>query len=514
MMDKGINVEEIVAQIRSRIAANPARKVSVTETTYGPSKDAERLRTAIEEDAARFAELDAGLEASGLKIGHQPLAPPTWRGRIGAMAVSVVRRLIWWYTPPIKELAAQIHLRNREQALRHRQLQEHMLVWTRDLVAVLERTQTIERISGVIEGIQRDLSTCNRQIHLLRDQVDERFREATQDCSEFKAQLAEVVDDIVLLKSATDREANQQLRESLLNRVESCESTVQHLATQVRSLGSLPRLVSDYGLAIQKQRSELSICEHKIAMVLRELRSQLPEPLTLPQLEQITKESDDAIALLYAEFEDVFRGPRDEIKQRQNIYLTRVQEAGAGGQASPVLDLGSGRGEWLELLSEHQLVGIGVDRNPGMIKRCRELNLNVSQGDVLPYLNSLPDRSMGAITSFHVVEHLQFESVITLIDECLRVLKPGGLLILETPNPQNTLVGSQTFWIDPTHNRPIPSQTLRFFVEARGFCDVEILALQPPPETLRVPDDGNPLTARFNEYFYGPQDYAVIGRRP
>jgi O-antigen chain-terminating methyltransferase len=166
------------------------------------------------------------------------------------------------------------------------------------------------------------------------------------------------------------------------------------------------------------------------------------------------------------------------------------------------------------LLADRNLVGSGVDSNPGMIERCRALGIHATLGEALTHLRALPDRSAGAVTSFHMVEHLPFETVIALLDETLRVLRTGGVLILETPNPQNVLVGSHTFWIDPTHLKPIPSQTLRFFVEARGFCETEVWNLQPYPAAIRLPEDPAGMGDRFNDYFYGPQDYGIIARRP
>jgi hypothetical protein len=113
-----------------------------------------------------------------------------------------------------------------------------------------------------------------------------------------------------------------------------------------------------------------------------------------------------------------------------------------------------------------------------------------------------------------MVEHMPFHLVLAMIDEALRVLKVGGTLILETPNPQNLLVGAYTFYFDPTHRKPLPSPMLRFCVEARGFCNVEIKDLHPYPESARLIERGDGLASRLNEYFYGPQDYSVIGYRP
>ena len=96
-----------------------------------------------------------------------------------------------------------------------------------------------------------------------------------------------------------------------------------------------------------------------------------------------------------------------------------------------------------------------------------------------------------------------------LLDETFRVLKPGGLAIFETPNPQNVLVGSCNFYLDPTHRHPVPSSMMKFMAETRGFSKVEILNLHPYPASLLL--SGSELADRFSEYFYGPQDYAAIG---
>jgi O-antigen chain-terminating methyltransferase len=140
--------------------------------------------------------------------------------------------------------------------------------------------------------------------------------------------------------------------------------------------------------------------------------------------------------------------------------------------------------------------------------------LPIVQGDALGYLRGLPDACLGAVTSFHMAEHLPFDVVLTLVDESLRVLKSGGILILETPNPANLLVGAHTFHLDPMHLKPLPSPMLRFFVEGRGFCDVHVRELHPYPEVVRLHDDGSGVAGRLNDCLYGPQDYAVIGRKP
>jgi O-antigen chain-terminating methyltransferase len=273
--------------------------------------------------------------------------------------------------------------------------------------------------------------------------------------------------------------------------------------------------VSELGLYTYQTRTSLSIQDRRLALFMEEARKRLPEPLAQDQLQgMVNHDTQHRYDSLYAAFEDVFRGSREDIKARQSVYLPLLKEHAIGAPAMPVLDLGCGRGEWIELLGEHGLEARGVDSNDVMVERCKSLGLPVLQNDALSYLGSLPDACIGAITSFHMVEHMPFDVIMTLIDESLRVLKPGGIVILETPNPANFQVGAYTFHFDPTHLKPLPSPTLRFAVEARGFCDVHVRELHPYPEVLRFADDGKGIASRLNDYLYGPQDYAVIGRKP
>jgi O-antigen chain-terminating methyltransferase len=228
---------------------------------------------------------------------------------------------------------------------------------------------------------------------------------------------------------------------------------------------------------------------------------------TLPERIKIEKCSLDAF---YVKLEDKFRGTREDIKQRLRIYLPIITQTNIGKQDSAILDVGCGRGEWLELLRESDYIARGLDMNRIMIEQCLGYGMDVVEGDVITYLRSLPDSSLGAVTGFHIIEHLPFEVLTKLLDETVRVLKPGGLAIFETPNPQNVLVASNTFYLDPTHRNPLPSPLIKFLVEARGLCQVTVMNLHPCTDTLLVPGASD-LTQRFNEYFYGPRDYAVIG---
>ena len=124
-------------------------------------------------------------------------------------------------------------------------------------------------------------------------------------------------------------------------------------------------------------------------------------------------------------------------------------------------------------------------------------------------MRSLPDGSVAAVTGFHIVEHVRIDALVSLLDEVKRVLRPGGLVIFETPNPENVLVGSNFFYLDPTHHHPLPSELMEFLFDSRGFERVEVLNLHPW-DAGRVAGEGE-LAERFNGFFFGPMDYGILG---
>lgn len=214
---------------------------------------------------------------------------------------------------------------------------------------------------------------------------------------------------------------------------------------------------------------------------------------------------------IYVFLENHLRGEREDVKNRLKFYLPFIKGVKAGSKESPILDIGCGRGEWLELLKENNLNARGLDLNQIMVKMCKERGFEVIESEALSFLKNLSDCSLGAVTGFHIIEHYGFEFLIKLLVEILRVLKPGGLVIFETPNPNNVLVGSCNFYLDPTHFKPLPSHLIKLVLESRGFNDVNIIYLHPYEDDFKIKDNGSEISKQFNDYFYGPQDYAVVG---
>src|SRR5215213_2066219 len=226
---------------------------------------------------------------------------------------------------------------------------------------------------------------------------------------------------------------------------------------------------------LQKSRMEIAQQETRLAHLLDGSES-------LSAVAQRGEgERDHLLDSLYFSLEDTLRGTPEQIKEAVKVYLPVLRDAAI---TADILDVGCGRGE----------------------------SLDVVESEALTYLGSLPDSSLNAVTAFHFAEHLPLDALVRFLDETGRTLKPGGLLILETPNPENLIVGSCNFYLDPTHHNPIPIPTLKLLVEARGFRCQEVIKLHPVASAkIEVKDQ---LTSHINHYLYGPMNYAVVARKP
>ncbi len=210
----------------------------------------------------------------------------------------------------------------------------------------------------------------------------------------------------------------------------------------------------------------------------------------------------------YRAFEDKFRGPRELIQTRLHVYLPFVTPLCEHLDSVSAVDLGCGRGEWLELLGEHGFDIQGADLDEGMLEACHERGLTVYHREAVEFLKDLPDAGQTVVSGFHIVEHIPFADVQSLVSEALRVLQPGGLLILETPNPENLVVGTSSFYLDPTHQRPIPPDLLAFVPEYAGFARTKILRLQESESLLT--GDISTLMAVLDGV---SPDYAVVAQK-
>lgn len=208
-----------------------------------------------------------------------------------------------------------------------------------------------------------------------------------------------------------------------------------------------------------------------------------------------------------------FRGDAALLAQRLSIHLPQIEEALArcnsglsASQYPTIIDLGCGRGDWLALLQQAGHPAQGVDLSPDCVLACQARALDVRLGDALRELAHLPSDSLAVVTAFHLVEHLPLAGQITLFNEACRVLAPGGLLVVETPNPENLGVISRNFWYDPTHQRPVPRAMLHLLAKAAGFTNMTTQLLQEPPQPA---DEAEAYTPRLRHMLFCGEDAVV-----
>jgi SAM-dependent methyltransferase len=220
-----------------------------------------------------------------------------------------------------------------------------------------------------------------------------------------------------------------------------------------------------------------------------------------------------------ATFEDQFRGSESELRDRYLGLAARL----AG--CSPAVDLGCGRGEFLELLQESGLEAKGVEIDRSLVELGTKAGLPIEYGDAVGWLASQPDSSLGAISLIQVIEHLSPKDRTEIVRLAFEKLRPGGRVLIETLNPQSLYIFARAFYADPTHDTPVHPAYLEFLLKEAGFQEIGIEWRSPPPdgEALRPLDaagsDGdlveqlNANIARVNAILFGPQDYAILAVR-
>lgn len=349
-----------------------------------------------------------------------------------------------------------------------------------------------------MEAVQAQFSANQQQLETLKTSLSSRIEslfaeheKLVQDHNAVKTALAGRID-----------ETAEQVRE---------QSKTQEL--QAAELQTLKRRVDEHMQMLterlQNIRMDIAQQENRLGRLIDDGDKATPPSFQSVRPQRLETEQDHLLDSLYRSLEEGLRGTPAEIKDEVKVYLPVLHAAGISGD---VLDVGCGRGEWLQVLRDAGIQATGVDNNRILIGQCKELNLDVIEGEALAYLRSLNDQTLSAVTAFHFAEHLSLEDLVSFLDEAARTLKPRGVLILETPNPENLLVGSCNFYLDPTHKNPLPIPTLKLLVEARGFQCQDVLKLHPVTSAqIEVKDQ---LTSHLNHFLYGPMNYAVVARKP
>ncbi|MGE5569430.1 MAG: class I SAM-dependent methyltransferase [Rhodospirillales bacterium] len=251
---------------------------------------------------------------------------------------------------------------------------------------------------------------------------------------------------------------------------------------------------------VKQVRAELERTIHTELRLIRQRAAIEPPPPAPPAVEAGGAVPD----IDWLHFAERFRGTEEYVKEKQRLYLPYFSGCGE------VLDIGCGRGEFLELAREAGIPARGIDLSAELVALCRAKKLEAETADLFVYLDSLPERSLGGIFCAQVIEHLRPARLPEMLRLACTRLSTGGVLVIETPNPECLAILASHFYLDPTHHRPVPPQLLSFYLEEFGMGAIEIRRLSPAVESMPALQS---LPENFRDAFFGALDYAMIARK-
>jgi O-antigen chain-terminating methyltransferase len=402
---------------------------------------------------------------------------------------------------------------------------------------VVDLHRDVQRISDHLPLADRRLDRVEEQLAAVDrrfDSGDEVFEAIRQRIGENARRLDEIAASVTGVQSRFDGVEDQSRRiqgelESLgderipaierrLDNTERIADSAEAEAARLREV-VVPAVVDRGNVLIDRLAAEL---EEVASLVQRML---LAEPLPVPSSGPERRMAEE-LALVQPRILDAFRGSEGEIRHRLEHHLAVLEGV------ESVLDLGCGRGELLLLLREAGVEASGVESDPALAQAARRRGLGIIENDVFEALRSQDDGRWGAITAIHFLEHFVVADVLSLLDQFRRVLQPGGVLLVECPNPHNLRVGAALFWRDPTHLRPLLPETLALYLEASGFEVGDVSFLHPFPSEERFGEDGlrsgaelgnglapivdriERMAGRLDELLTGPRDFAIVARKP
>ncbi|MCX7848134.1 MAG: methyltransferase domain-containing protein [bacterium] len=372
-----------------------------------------------------------------------------------------------------------------------------------------------------LQTLEQETALFRERIRALGQREDELAVEIAR-LQESASRFAQIAEELERLKGQCNRVVEELggVRKAL----ESCESSVTRIrsAYEEEARGVAARMQEVQSLATELRvtvEEHLNRAAGILTRISRARRGQQRANQMSGEGELV--EGARTVALLpsasaYQAYEESQRGSEELVYTRLRAYVPWLQRAPLGGEAV-ILDLGSGRGEFLELLRDAGLTGYGVDINPLAVQHARAKGLDVREEDLFDALRKVKPHSLAAITAFHVIEHFPFHAICQMIALARRALLPGGLLLMETPNVFNLQVAASDFYKDPTHVRPVHPVTLDLWLRYHGFSETHIEFVHPFPrsEQLEVTQAIKPEVLRrnlkrVNELLYGYRDCAII----
>ena len=368
---------------------------------------------------------------------------------------------------------------------------------------VREQVEFNRAVMECVQATIEDLNVCKQGLSLLAGKLSrdaEDLRSEANELKDIRAHWVEwragweqklAITEIQFLRSVSELQAAFHHRVNL-------EVKAQHTEFERSLVRQNEELQQRYWAELSKVREEYERLIHSELRVVRQRASlaqaagQVARTAAPPEFANVD----------WLKFADRFRGSEEDIRSRQQMYTSRFRDHG------PVLDLGCGRGEMIQVLQDAGIKARGIDSNDDSIAMCIGKRLDAEKADLFTYLNELPDATLGGVICCQVIEHLPQARLPEMIQLVHAKLRAGGLIALETPNPECLAIFATHFYIDPTHRHPIPPALTSFYLEEAGFGRIEIERLSPAIESMPSLAE---LPEAFRKEFFGSLDYAAFG---
>lgn len=434
--------------------------------------------------------------------------------------VSAVYRLLLGRQYAFNKWMTEHHARLAQQTeyLRLGMLQVLALTARQTQCVVMFEKQGFELLREIIDGVESAL----RVVWGVNEVQPQAPTTGTESESEFSdSELPDWRADLQDLRDQIDALAQRlRLLEEKTARLGVWDTTTAILSKRIDSF------VSDYEATLREVKDDIDALKQWAAQACHPPHESPSDAAqTFARERVISAPCPLSPAFSFLEFERALRGGEYQIAQEQSRYVEWFVS-----QSAPILDVGCGRGEFLELLRQHGIEAMGIDRDADMVSYCQQKGLRVMQAELEDYLKSLPDESLGGVFLGQVIEHLEQRLVLELPMLLWNKLVPGGTVVIETVNPMCLSTFAGAMYADPTHVRPIHPKGLEFLLASVGFVDMTLLFSAPVPEAdkLQLIQEKAPLEPttkdiviqmnenlqRLNTLLYSYANYALAARKP
>ena len=425
-------------------------------------------------------------EAKVAAIGTVNPRPPGLKNSIAQFFKKTIARALDWH---VRE---QVEFNRAAIACVHASI-EALADNGRALKALVSHHQALRQdMEGVYQQLREDMGVLYREAQELKDIRNHwaQWRVGFEDRRD--------ASEIHMLRTISELQGSFQLR------VTQLEQSFRELARQQHA--SFTDALERNTMDVQKRlwRDLENIRGEYEKLIHHELKLIRQKSAAVPAAAAVEGSARPQVDIDWFGFADYFRGPEERIREHQKMYITKFE--GASG----ILNVGCGRGEFLEVAREAGVAARGIDQSAESVAVCRSKGLQAERAELFEYLDSLADASLGGVYCSQVVEHLPPERLPDLVNLLAKKMNRGALVAIETPNPECLAIFATHFYIDPTHTRPVPPPLLRFYMEEAGFVNIEVERLSPAVETMPSLAD---LPSSFREAFFGGLDYAIFGRK-